>query len=313
MSTIIVTNTLTDFINPASASAVNVGSVNLNGTINIPTGASDGYVLTSDSSGDAYWTASSGSASSQNLSQVLSTGNQTSGNDISVSDNDLVNLMGNSAIILNDTSYITTQGPGSTQPITFNRDGNEFIVKNQGGVLGIYNLATYSGIFSKGDITLGNKPNESGGVFGGLSVTQAPDDNTSSAVTYVETGTKHKFYNLTIRTNGGNYNQSGRVFNEANPSIEEISSSLYYNVGFTSSTINLPTGTQICNSIPNCVGGDYFKVLVINAGTSSVTFNPGSNTSFPISSQDILGANSCKELLFQVTNATNKTVEIFQM
>jgi hypothetical protein len=249
-----------------------------------------------------------GGASS--LSQVLSTGNQTSGSDIIVNDNDMVTFNGGSTILLNDTSYITTQGSGSTTPITFNRDGNEFIVKEQGGVLGIYNLATYSSIFDKGEILLANKPNVVGQLYTGLAVTQAPDDNTSGAVTYVETRTKHKFQNLTIRTNGGNYNQSGRVFNEANPSVNDISSSLYYN---SQLTVNLPSGAQICNSIPSCAGGDYFKVLVINAGVSSVTFNPGSNTSFPISGQNILAASSCKELLFQVTNATNKTVEIFQM
>jgi len=300
-----------DFINSASQSYVTVGTVSLPNTINIPTGASAGYVLTSNSVGDAYWTASTGY--SQNLSQVLATGNQTSGNDIIVNDNDMVTFNGGSSIFLDDYSYITTQGSGSTQPITFNRDGNEFIVKEQGGVLGIYNLATYSSIFDKGEILLANKPNSTGMVYTGLAVTQAPDDNTSDAVTYVETRTKHKFWNLTIRTNGGNYNQSGRVFNEANPSIEEISSSLYYNVGFTSSTINLPSGTQICNSIPNCAGGDYFRVLIINASSNPITLNPGSNTSFPISGQNILADSSCKELLFQVTNATNKTVEIFQM
>lgn len=49
-----------DFINSASQSYVTMGTVSLPNTINIPTGASAGYVLTSNSTGDAYWTASSG-------------------------------------------------------------------------------------------------------------------------------------------------------------------------------------------------------------------------------------------------------------
>lgn len=53
-----------DFINSASQSYVTVGTVSLPNTINIPTGASDGYVLTSNSIGDAYWAASSGGTSS---------------------------------------------------------------------------------------------------------------------------------------------------------------------------------------------------------------------------------------------------------
>lgn len=48
-----------DFINPASASVVTVGTVSFTKTINIPNGAAEGYVLTSDSSGYAYWTSSS--------------------------------------------------------------------------------------------------------------------------------------------------------------------------------------------------------------------------------------------------------------
>ena len=263
-----------------------------------------------------------GGASS--LSQVLSTGNQTSGSDIIVNSGDLVvfnddspnsvpglaSFNGNSGILLNDVSYITTQGVGSTTPIRFNRAGSEAIVKQGGGGLSFLNLATYSGIFDKGVIGFGSKANNSDTDLGVFLITQAPDDNTSGAVAYIESRRKHKFLSLTIRTNGGNYNQSGRVWNEANPSVNDISSSLYYN---SQLTVNFPSGAQICNSIPSCAGGDYFKVLVINAGTSPVTFNPGSNTSFPISGQNILAASSCKELLFQVTNATNKTVEIFQM
>jgi hypothetical protein len=104
-----------DFINSASQSYVTVGTVSLPNTINIPTGASAGYVLTSNSVGDAYWTASTGY--SQNLSQVLATGNQTSGNDIIVNDNDMVTFNGGSSIFLDDYSSLSSVNRVNTASI----------------------------------------------------------------------------------------------------------------------------------------------------------------------------------------------------
>lgn len=70
MSTLIVSNTFTNFVNPSTASSVTVGTVSFANTINISSGASDGYVLTSNSNGDAYWAPSVGGSGTSGTSGV---------------------------------------------------------------------------------------------------------------------------------------------------------------------------------------------------------------------------------------------------
>jgi hypothetical protein len=288
-----------DFINSASMSYTTIGPVNFSGSITIPTGASNGYVLTSNSLGDAYWTASSG-GSSQNLSQVLQTGNDTSGRDIYMS--------GDSQLQLFDTSMIYSQGSGSVERIQLNSNGNEFITKSL-GVLGIYNKTVYTDIFNKGEIIFAVTPNSVSVGEQAFRISMCPDLNNSDNRAFVSSQQAHKF-TTTI-------NMRLKEFNNDSITVDQLlTQTLFYNGSFlfvSNGIVNLPTGTQICQAIPECYDGDTFEVNVLNTDTNTFTFSAGTNTSFPISGQNVISPNSSFKLLFYVSNSTSNTVEIYKI
>jgi hypothetical protein len=276
-----------------------IGPVNFSGSITIPTGASNGYVLTSNSLGDAYWTASSG-GSSQNLSQVLQTGNDTSGRDIYMS--------GDSQLQLFDTSMIYSQGSGSVERIQLNSNGNEFITKSL-GVLGIYNKTVYTDIFNKGEIIFAVTPNSVSVGEQAFRISMCPDLNNSDNRAFVSSQQAHKF-TTTI-------NMRLKEFNNDSITVDQLlTQTLFYNGSFlfvSNGIVNLPTGTQICQAIPECYDGDTFEVNVLNTDTNTFTFSAGTNTSFPISGQNVISPNSSFKLLFYVSNSTSNTVEIYKI
>jgi hypothetical protein len=288
-----------DFINSATMSYTTIGPVNFSGSITIPTGASNGYVLTSNSLGDAYWTASSG-GSSQNLSQVLQTGNNTNGSNIIMASGSQLQLF--------DYTSIYTQGSGSVNRITFNSDGNEFITKSL-GVLGIYNTTVYTGIFDKGEIIFAVTPNNTSVGEQAFKISMCPDLNNSDNRAFVSSQQAHKF-TTTINTRLKEFNNDSITVDQL------LTQTLFYNGSFlfvSNGIVNLPTGTQICQAIPECYDGDTFEVNVLNTDTNTFTFSAGTNTSFPISGQNVISPNSSFKLLFYVSNSTSNTVEIYKI
>lgn len=126
MSTLIVTNTFTNFVNPSTASSVTVGTVSFANTINISSGASDGYVLTSNANGDAYWAPSTGggtsSLSGTGTSDYLIkwTGSSTLGNSI-IRENGSVIAIGITPSTVFTDSY---DDPSSTYYLSINDTRN---------------------------------------------------------------------------------------------------------------------------------------------------------------------------------------------
>lgn len=237
--------------------------------------------------------------SSQNLSQVLLTGNDTSGRDIYMS--------GDSQLQLFDTSMIYSQGSsGSVERIQLNSNGNEFITKSL-GVLGIYNKTVYTDIFNKGEIIFAVTPNNIGVAEQVLKISMCPDLNNSDNRSFVSSDQAHKF-TTTINSRYGVFNNDSITVNQL------LTSTLFYNGAFlfvSDGIVDLPTGTQICQSIPECQQGDTFEVNVINTDTNTFTFSAGANTSFPISGQNVISTSSSFKLLFYVSN-TN-TVQIYKL
>jgi hypothetical protein len=99
------------------------------------TGASNGYVLTSDASGNATWQAASGGGTTPTLSQVLATGNTSSGNDILISDGDYIAWKDDSfigRIIVNNSGFTTNRSfflPDDTGSLVLGTGSTNYIPK----------------------------------------------------------------------------------------------------------------------------------------------------------------------------------------
>lgn len=276
------------------------------GNITITDGASDGYVLTSNSSGVAYWTASVGVSGSQNLSQVLQIGNNTVGQDINLTGDSILTLSGPLTSLRTSGSHL-----GTRESIVLEAAGDEGIIKRggtstQSGDFSFWNISTYSSVFNKGRFYFILTPNNLSIGEGVFEMSMFPDLNSGTNKVYNQSYGIHKF-EAQIKTRPLTLN------NNAPTVYDLLNGTLFYNSSFSGSYVNLPTGTQITQAMPNKNTGDTFEVNVVNTSSSSFTFSAGSETSFPISGQDVIGATSSFKLLFYLNNSNQPYMQIFKL
>lgn len=300
------------------------------GNITITDGASDGYVLTSNSSGVAYWTASvgvsgtsgtsgtsgaagaagssgtSGVGGSQNLSQVLQIGNNTVGQDINLTGDSILTLSGPLTSLRTSGSHL-----GTRESIVLEAAGDEGIIKRggtatQSGDFSFWNISTYSSVFNKGRFYFILTPNNLSSGEGVFEMSMFPDLNSGTNKVYNQSYGIHKF-EAQIKTRPLTLN------NNAPTVYDLLNGTLFYNSSFSGDYVNLPTGTQITQAMPNKNTGDTFEVNVVNTSSSSFTFSAGAETSFPISGQDVIGATSSFKLLFYLNNSNQPYMQIFKL